>query len=68
MEFWSAFQIAFDLITDFDADLIEVVGLSLRVSLVALAISGLIGLPLGADIPMCVQAVPLLRALPRRER
>ena len=48
MEFWSAFQIAFDLITDFDADLIEVVGLSLRVSLVALAISGLIGLPLGA--------------------
>ena len=48
MEFWSAFRIAFDLIISFDADLIEVVGLSLRVSLSALCISGLIGLPLGA--------------------
>lgn len=48
MEFLSAFRIAFELISNLDADLIEVVGLSLRVSFTALVISGLIGLPLGA--------------------
>ena len=48
MEFWSAFNIAFDLITTFDADLVAVVLLSLRVSFSALCISALVGLPLGA--------------------
>ena len=48
MEFLSAFGIAFELISNLDSDLIEVVGLSLRVSFTALVISGLIGLPLGA--------------------
>ena len=47
MEFWSAFSIAFDLITTFDADLVEVVLLSLRVSFSALCISALVGLPFG---------------------
>lgn len=38
---------AFRLITQFDADLYEILGLSLRVSLVALLIAALLGLPLG---------------------
>ena len=43
-----AFALAFDLIARLDADLIEIVALSLRVSLTAVLISCLIGLPLGA--------------------
>ena len=48
MEFYAAFRIAFDLIASLDDELIEVVSLSLRVSLSALLIAALIGLPLGA--------------------
>lgn len=44
----SAFIEAFRLIATLDADLIEIVGLSLRVSLTAVLFAGLIGLPLGA--------------------
>ena len=47
-EFWSAFEIAFDLIARGDRELASIVGLSLQVSLTALAIAGLIGFPLGA--------------------
>ena len=43
-----AFTLAFDLIVTADADLIEIVALSLRVSLTAVLVSCLIGLPLGA--------------------
>lgn len=43
-----AFATAFQLISGLDAQLIEIVGLSLRVSLTAVAISAVIGLPLGA--------------------
>ncbi len=39
---------AWRLIFTFDADLMEIVGLSLKVTLTAVAISSLIGLPLGA--------------------
>jgi tungstate transport system permease protein len=39
---------ALRLVTQFDARLLDIVGLSLRVSLSAVAIGGLIGLPLGA--------------------
>jgi tungstate transport system permease protein len=41
---------AFALIGSFDADLIEIIGLSLRVSLAAVLIAALVGLPLGALI------------------
>jgi tungstate transport system permease protein len=44
----SAFWIAFGLVAGLDADLLEIIGLSLRVSLLALVISCLIGLPVGA--------------------
>ena len=42
--------VAFDLIISLDPDLVEIVFLSLRVSLVAVVISSMIGLPLGAAI------------------
>jgi len=49
-DFSAAFGLAFSLILGADADLIEIIGLSLRVSLAAVVLSALIGLPLGALI------------------
>lgn len=49
-ELSSSFAIAFYLIGTLDADLFEIVGLSLRVSLSAVGLSLLIGLPVGAAI------------------
>ena len=49
-EFVAAFAKAFHLIAAGDGDLIEIVGLSLRVSLTAVVISCVIGFPLGAVI------------------
>ena len=49
-EFATAFAEAFHLIAAGDSDLLEIVGLSLRVSLTAVVISCLIGFPLGAVI------------------
>ncbi len=47
-DFGEAFLEAFRLLIAFDADLLAIVGLSLEVSLTAVAIAGLIGMPLGA--------------------
>ncbi len=47
-EIGTAFSLAFALLKSLDADLMEIIGLSLRVSLSALILSCLIGLPLGA--------------------
>ena len=44
----NAFQLALALVAGMDADLLEIIGLSLHVSLSALVIACLIGLPLGA--------------------
>ena len=49
-EFVAAFAEAFHLIAAGDSDLLEIVGLSLRVSLTAVVISCVIGFPLGAVI------------------
>ena len=49
-EFATAFAEAFHLIAAGDSDLLEIVGLSLRVSLTAVVISCVIGFPLGAVI------------------
>lgn len=49
-DFGAAFGLAFDLILSGDADLAEIVLLSLRVSLSAVVIACAIGLPLGATI------------------
>ena len=49
-EFVAAFAEAFHLIAAGDSDLLEIVSLSLRVSLTAVVISCLIGFPLGAVI------------------
>lgn len=49
-DFSSSFSLAFALITQLDAELLEIIGLSLRVSVTAVVISTMIGLPLGAAI------------------
>lgn len=48
-----AFGEALRLIVQLDRDLVEIVGLSLRVSLSAVALAALIGLPLGAVVAIC---------------
>lgn len=63
-----AFAAAWQLITGFDAELAQVVGLSLQVSLTAVMIATLIGLPIGAMVAVerfrCRQAlIVLLNAL-----
>jgi len=49
-ELWQAFATAFSLLVSFDAQLFEIVGLSLRVSLTALAFAAVVGLPLGGAL------------------
>lgn len=49
-DFGEAFRLAWQLVLHADANLLEVVWLSLRVSLSAVAIACLIGLPLGAAV------------------
>ena len=49
-DFTTVFTTAIRLIVGFDASLIEIIGLSLRVSLSAVVIGAVIGLPLGAGI------------------
>lgn len=49
-DFAEAFRLAFSLVISLDADLMEIVGLSLRVSLIAVALACLIGFPLGARL------------------
>lgn len=49
-ELGNAFSTAFSLISGFDPDLVEIVALSLRVSLIAVIIAACIGLPAGAAL------------------
>jgi len=51
-DFGQAFVLAFELLVTLDATLMEIVGLSLRVSLGAVAVSCAIGLPIGAAVGM----------------
>ena len=51
-ELGDAFATALGLITALDRDLVEIVGLSLRVSLTAVALAALVGLPLGAVVAL----------------
>ena len=51
-DFSEAFRLAFHLMLSGDVDLLEIIGLSLRVSLTAVAISCLVGLPVGAAVAM----------------
>ncbi len=51
-DFSDALAAALALVVGFDADLAEIVGLSLRVSLLAVAIATVIGLPVGAAIAL----------------
>jgi tungstate transport system permease protein len=51
-DFGQAFALAFHLVASLDPDLMEIIGLSLRVSLTAMAVSCLVGLPFGAVIGM----------------
>jgi tungstate transport system permease protein len=48
----NALATAFSLIAGLDADLVAIVGLSLRVSLTAVALGALVGLPLGAAVAL----------------
>lgn len=49
-DFRTAFFIAFGLLLGLDRDLVAIVALSLRVSLLAVALAALLGLPLGAVV------------------
>jgi tungstate transport system permease protein len=51
-DFGSALSTAAALIVGLDADLVEIIGLSLRVSLIAVGLAAAIGLPLGAAIAL----------------
>ena len=51
-DFSTAFSLAFNMIARLDPDLVEIVLLSLRVSLSALGIAALIALPLGAAVAL----------------
>ena len=51
-EFSGAFATALSLIVVLDADLVEIVGLSLQVSLTAVTAAAVIGLPLGAAVAL----------------
>ena len=51
-DFSQAFSAAFGLIVSLDADLAEIVLLSLQVSLTAVALASLLGLPLGAAVAL----------------
>ena len=48
MDFFTPFVIAVQMLAGFDADLYEIISLSLRVSVVAVSAALLLGLPLGA--------------------
>ena len=48
----AAFGLAFRMLLTLDADLVEIVGLSLRVSFLAVGLATLIGLPLGAAVAL----------------
>jgi tungstate transport system permease protein len=51
-DFGEAFRLAFQLVFTADADLLEIIALSLKVSLSAVAIAGVLGLPMGAAVAM----------------
>lgn len=51
-DFTAAFIAALELVVTLDADLLEIVGLSLRVSISAVIIAALIGLPIGAAVAL----------------
>ena len=51
-DFGEALSLALGLVLAADPDLIEIIALSLRVSLSALAIACILGLPIGAAIAM----------------
>lgn len=51
-DFGQAFGLAFHMMVSLDPDLMEIIGLSIKVSLTAMIISCLIGLPLGAVVGM----------------
>src|SRR5262245_57772678 len=52
-DFASALATAFTLLASFDSELIEIVGLSLRVSLSASLIAMAVGAPLGGALAVC---------------
>ncbi|MEM8878862.1 MAG: ABC transporter permease [Pseudomonadota bacterium] len=51
-DFGQAFSLAFQLLWTADADLMEIIGLSMRVSLTAMAVSCAVALPIGAALGM----------------
>ncbi len=51
-DFTAAFSAALSLVATLDDDLVEIVGLSLHVSLVAVTVASLIGLPVGAAVAL----------------
>ena len=71
-DLWQALSVALSLVAGLDRELMEIVVLSLRVSLTAVAAAALIGLPLGAALTVtrfpgrgvCIVALNSLMGLP----
>ncbi|NQU72902.1 MAG: ABC transporter permease, partial [Rhodospirillales bacterium] len=71
-DLWEALSVALSLVVGLDRELIEIVGLSLRVSLTAVIAAALIGLPLGAALTVarfpgrgvCIVGLNSLMGLP----
>jgi tungstate transport system permease protein len=71
-DLWQALSVALSLVAGLDSELTEIVGLSLRVSLTAVVVAALIGLPLGAALTVarfpgrgvCIVALNSLMGLP----
>ena len=51
-DIWNAFGTALRLLVEFDSELLEIIALSLRVSLGALLLAAIVGLPLGAAVAL----------------
>ena len=51
-DLWNAFGTALRLLVEFDSELLEIIALSLRVSLGALLLAAIVGLPLGAAVAL----------------
>ena len=71
-DLWEALSVALSLVVGLDRELVDIVGLSLRVSLTAVTMAALIGLPLGAALTVarfpgrgvCIVALNSLMGLP----
>ena len=51
-DLWDSLFLALQLVGEFDPDLVAIVGLSLKISLIAVGVAALLGLPAGAALAL----------------